>query len=42
MEKGQILTIEIEDIGTEGQGIGKADGLAVFVKGTVIGDVVKV
>ena len=42
MEKGQILTIEIEDIGTEGQGIGKADGLAVFVKGTVIGDVAKV
>ncbi len=42
MEKGQILTIEIEDIGTEGQGIGKADGLAVFVKGTVIGDIAKV
>ena len=42
MEKGQILTIEIEDISTEGQGIGKADGLAVFVKGTVIGDVAKV
>ena len=42
MEKGQILTIEIEDISTEGQGIGKADGLAVFVKGTVVGDVAKV
>jgi len=42
MEKGQILEIKIEDIGTEGQGIGKYEGLAIFVKDTVVGDVVKV
>ena len=42
MEKGQILEIKIEDIGTEGQGIGKYDGLAIFVKDTVVDDVVKV
>ena len=53
MEKGQIVTLNIEDMSTEGQGIGKlyekdADGIAgtrgfaVFVKDTVVGDRVKV
>ena len=42
LEKGQILEIKIEDIGTEGQGIGKYDGLAIFVKDTVVDHVVKV
>ena len=41
MEKGQILELKIEDMSAEGQGIGKADGFAVFVKNTVVGDVVK-
>ena len=41
MEKGQILELKIEDMSSEGAGIGKADGFAVFVKNTVIGDVVK-
>ena len=40
MEKGQILELKIEDMSAEGQGIGKADGFAVFVKNTVVGDVV--
>lgn len=41
MEKGQILELKIEDMSNEGAGIGKADGFAVFVKNTVVGDVVK-
>ena len=40
--KNDILTVEIIDLGTTGEGIGKVDGYALFVKDTVIGDVVKV
>lgn len=40
MNKGDIVRLTIEDISNEGQGIGKADGLAVFVKNAVVGDVV--
>ena len=39
-KKGDIVQIEITDISDQGQGIGKADGMAVFVGGTVMGDVV--
>ena len=42
MEKGQILELMIEDMSSEGNGIGKADGFAVFVNNTVVGDRVKV
>jgi len=41
MNKGDIVRLRIEDISNEGQGIGKADGFAVFVKNTVVGDVVE-
>ena len=41
-KKGDILTVTIEDIDTEGQGIGKADGYTLFVKDALVGDVVKV
>ena len=52
MEKGQIITITIEDMSSEGHGIGKlyeqdaagnaeGRGFAVFVKDTVVGDRVK-
>ncbi len=41
MEKGQICEIYIEDMSSEGQGIGKYDGMAVFVKDAVVGDRVK-
>ena len=37
-----ITELDIVDISFEGQGIGKVDGLAVFVPGTVVGDKVKV
>ncbi len=38
MNKGDIVEITIEDISNDGQGIGKACGLAVFVSDTVVGD----
>ncbi len=40
-EKGEILTLEITDIGNDGEGIGKLDGYTLFIKDAVIGDVVK-
>lgn len=42
MTKNQIVTITIEDIGNDGEGIGKYEGYTLFVKGAVIGDVAKV
>lgn len=42
MVKNQIVTITIEDIGNDGEGIGKYEGYTLFVKGAVIGDVAKV
>lgn len=41
IEKGQSYELVIEDMSTEGQGIGRIEGMAVFVGGTVVGDVVK-
>lgn len=38
MEKGQRLELIIEDMTKEGQGVGKSNGFAVFVKDTVVGD----
>ena len=38
MNKNDIITIEITDISAEGSGIGRADGLAVFVPQTAVGD----
>ena len=37
-EKNQILTVEIVDITSEGEGIGKINGYPFFIKDTVIGD----
>lgn len=42
MNKNEIVTVTIEDIGVGGEGIGKIDGYTLFVKDTVIGDVVEV
>lgn len=41
-KKNDVLTVEIEDIGTDGEGIGKVDGFTLFVKDAVIGDIVSV
>ena len=38
--KNDMITLEIEDCGIDGEGIGKADGFTVFVKDAVIGDTV--
>lgn len=40
--KNDIFEIEIIDQGTTGEGIGKIEGYALFVKDTVIGDIVRV
>ena len=40
--KNDCVQITIEDIGVSGEGIGKIDGYTLFVKETVIGDVVNV
>jgi len=39
LEKGQIVEVLIEDMSHEGQGIGRSEGLVVFVPGTIVGDV---
>lgn len=40
-KKNQIVTVTIEDMGNDGEGIGKADGFSLFVKDAVIGDKVE-
>lgn len=42
LEKNQEYEITIEDIGNDGEGIGHIDGMAVFVKDTVPGDVARI
>ncbi|MDO4942467.1 MAG: 23S rRNA (uracil(1939)-C(5))-methyltransferase RlmD [Lachnospiraceae bacterium] len=36
--KNQIVILTVEDIGTNGEGIGRVDGFTLFIKGAVIGD----
>lgn len=38
--KNDRITLKIVDCGTDGEGIGKADGFTVFVKDAVIGDTI--
>ena len=40
-EKDDIVTLVIEDMGADGEGIGKIDGFTFFVKDAVIGDKVE-
>lgn len=40
-KKNDYVTVTIEDIGNEGEGIGKIDGFPLFIKDAVIGDVVE-
>lgn len=40
MKKNDIVTVEIEDIGVGGEGIGKAEGVTLFIKDALPGDVV--
>ena len=39
--KNDLVTVEITDIGADGEGIGRADGFLLFVKDAVVGDVVE-
>lgn len=41
MQKNDIVTVAIEDIGTAGEGIGKVDGYTLFIKDAIIGDIVE-
>ena len=40
-KKNDIVTVEITDMGHDGEGIGKIDGFALFIKDALIGDVVE-
>ena len=42
MQKNEIIDLEITAVSSEGSGIGRADGLAVFVPMTAVGDKLKV
>lgn len=40
MKKNDVVTVTIEDIGTTGEGIGKVEGMTLFIKDALPGDVV--
>ena len=41
MQKNDVVKVTIEDIGVNGEGIGKIDGYSCLSKDAVIGDVVE-
>ncbi len=41
VEKNQIVEVTIDDIGNDGEGIGKYNGYTLFIKDAVAGDVVR-
>lgn len=41
MQKNQEFVVTVEDMSTEGMGIGHAEGMAVFIKDAVVGDTVR-
>ena len=40
-KKNDVVTVTIDDVGNDGEGIGKVDGYTLFVKDAVIGDIVQ-
>ena len=42
MQKNETAIVTIEDIGVNGEGIGRVDGYTLFIKDAVIGDVAEV
>ena len=42
IKKNDIITLEITDISSDGNGVGKFENIAVFVPMTAVGDVCKV
>lgn len=41
MQKNEIVTVTIQDMGVNGEGIGRVNGYTLFIKDAVIGDVVE-
>ena len=41
MQKNDLIELKIEDIGTDGAGIGRYEGMTFFVKDAVVGDIVR-
>lgn len=41
MQKNDIINLKIEDMGIDGEGIGKCEGMTFFVKDALIGDSIK-
>lgn len=41
MQKNDLIELTIHDMGVEGEGIGKCEGMTFFVKDALIGDVIK-
>ena len=41
MQKNDVVTVKIEDVGVNGEGIGKVDGYTLFIKDAIVGDVVE-
>ena len=40
MNKNEVVRVVIEDIGNEGEAIGKVDGYTLFIKDAIVGDIV--
>ena len=38
MQKNDIIKLKIEDMGVDGEGIGKYEGMTFFIKDAVLGD----
>lgn len=41
MQKNDVVTVTIEDMGMNGEGIGRVNGYTLFIKDAVIGDVIE-
>lgn len=41
LKKNDIVTVTIQDYGTDGEGIGKYEGVTLFVKDAVVGDTIQ-
>ena len=41
MKKNDSIELKIEDMGVDGEGIGKYEGMTFFVKDAVIGDTIR-
>lgn len=41
LEKNSIIELKIEDMGVDGEGIGKYEGMTFFVKDAIIGDTIR-